>query len=717
MAEDAAIVVRKACKHYGSNEKTRIFFRSNEKKVILDNLNMTVMRGSIYGLLGASGCGKTTLLSCVVGRKQFNSGDVWVLGGKPGSKGSGVPGPRIGYMPQEVALVGEFTVKGALMYFGRIFGMTNKEIEEQYEFLSNLLELPPKDRYVKNLSGGQQRRVSFAAALVHIPELLILDEPTVGLDPVLRSSIWDYLVQLTADKQVTVVITTHYIEEAKQADVIGLLRGGKLLAERPPQQLMSMFNSSSLEEVFLTLSRKQDEAEGTVMHSTHADVLVDSNMDEEKEAPLLTPIKNINYKQGNIKRFHSSASTRLQALLTKNYNKITRHLGGLFFIFGFPLLEMIVFFLAIGGDPKGLKLAVVDEELGNFTNCTQYSLFNPIIPILHTDLKCDYHGISCNYLNRINESKIHYNDMETAMESVKKGATAGVLYFHRNFSRQLQLRLDEGKDASNTTIEESELEVHLDMSNRQIALFLEKNLLQAYLDLEHDIMKACNQSTKLAGIPMQFNNPVFGVNNENYAVFMAPGLIMSITFFLATSLTSAILITERNEGVWDRSIVAGVTTTEIMIAHTVSQMLCVLIQMCIILTMSFWAFQVPCTGNLATAALLLGLQGFCGMCFGFLVSAVCDNLTTANYFALGSFYPYIFLCGMMWPLEGMPKFLQHLAHCLPGTDPIVSMHDILRRGKSILEPQVYRGFLVTILWILLECVTCIIILKLKSKTT
>jgi len=76
----------------------------------------------------------------------------------------------------------------------------------------------------------------------------------------------------------------------------------------------------------------------------------------------------------------------------------------------------------------------------------------------------------------------------------------------------------------------------------------------------------------------------------------------------------------------------------------------------------------------------------------------------------------LYVTGMLWPLEGMPRYLQHLAHCLPGTDPIVSMHDILRRGKSILESQVYRGFLITIMWILLECVTCIIILKLKSKT-
>lgn len=705
MAEDAAIVVRHACKHYGSKQTG---------KIILDNLNMTVPRGCIYGLLGASGCGKTTLLSCVVGRKQFNSGDVWVLGGKPGSKGSGVPGPRIGYMPQDVALVGEFTVKGAVNYFGWIFGMNDREIEKRFKFLDDLLDLPPVDRYVKNLSGGQKRRVSFAAALVHTPELLILDEPTVGLDPVLRSSIWDYLVQLTANHQVTVIITTHYIEEAKQADVIGLLRSGKLLAERPPQQLMSAFNSSSLEEVFLTLSKKQDEAD-TDIQSTHADTLLESIMDREK-GPQATPhIDTINSERGNRRKFHSSASQRMRALLIKNFNRISRHLGGLFFIFGFPVLEVLVFFLAIGGDPKGLKLAVVDEELGNFTSCMQYSLFNPTEPVLHKDETCDFHGLSCNYLNRINQSKEYYNDVEKAIESVKKGATIGVLHFHRNFSSQLQLRLDKGKDASNTTIEESELGVHLDMSNRQIGFFLEKNLLQAYLDLAQDVMRACNQSTKLAQVPMQFNDPVFGVNDERYAVFMAPGLIMSLIFFLATSLTSSILITERNEGIWDRSIVAGVTTTEILIAHIISQLVCMFTQMTIILTLAFWAFDVPCDGNMVTVIVIVGLQGFCGMCFGFLVSAACDNLTTANYFSLGSFYPYIFLCGMLWPLEGMPEMLRTVAICLPGTVPIVSMHDILRRGKSILDSQVYSGFLITILWILLECGMCIFVLKLKSK--
>lgn len=135
--------------------------------------------------------------------------------------------------------------------------MGAEEIRTRYKFLKDILDLPDGDRQLGFCSGGQQRRVSFAAAMVHTPELLILDEPTVGLDPVLRERIWDYLIEETKSTKLAVIITTHYIDETKKATKIGLMRAGVLLAEESPQNLLNTYNTTSLEDAFLKLCLKQ----------------------------------------------------------------------------------------------------------------------------------------------------------------------------------------------------------------------------------------------------------------------------------------------------------------------------------------------------------------------------------------------------------------------------------------------------------------------------
>ena len=167
-------------------------------------------RGTIYALLGPSGCGKTTLLSCILGRKSLKSGHIAVFGGCPGDRSLGLPGGLVGFMPQDICLYSEFTIRETFEYFGRLqkllgawdcHGGLEKELTE----LLDLLDLPEPSRRVSDLSGGQKRRLSFAVALLHNPNLLILDEPTVGVDPVVRARIWSHLQSLTTTGNVAVL--------------------------------------------------------------------------------------------------------------------------------------------------------------------------------------------------------------------------------------------------------------------------------------------------------------------------------------------------------------------------------------------------------------------------------------------------------------------------------------------------------------------------------
>ena len=221
-------------------------------KTVLSGLAMRVRRGQIYALLGPSGCGKTTLLSCILGRKSLEEGQISVFGGVPGDRSIGLPGSLVGYMPQDICLYREFTIQETFQYFGRLQRMSVDALEKRQTALLELLELPEASRRVSALSGGQQRRLSFAVALLHQPQILILDEPTVGVDPVVRANIWSHLQSLSLDG-VTIIITTHYIEEARDAHMVGIMRNGRLLAQEHPGVLMKKHEAQTLEKVFIQL--------------------------------------------------------------------------------------------------------------------------------------------------------------------------------------------------------------------------------------------------------------------------------------------------------------------------------------------------------------------------------------------------------------------------------------------------------------------------------
>jgi ABC-2 type transport system ATP-binding protein len=235
--------------------ETRALTKTYGKFTAVDALDLRVEPGEMYGLLGPNGAGKTTVIKVLCGLLRLTSGEAYLLGKRIPDKSLA---SRIGYMPQETALYIGLTVHQNLSFFGRIFGLSRAEVAERERQLLAFIDLEKwRDELVMNLSGGMMHRVSLACALIHRPPLLFLDEPTVGVDPELRASFWDYFEELKAEGA-TILITTHYMDEANHCDRVGFMRDGRMIAEGRPDEILSASGMPSLEDAFLSFASKAD---------------------------------------------------------------------------------------------------------------------------------------------------------------------------------------------------------------------------------------------------------------------------------------------------------------------------------------------------------------------------------------------------------------------------------------------------------------------------
>ena len=215
-------------------------------RTVLHDLSFSIEAGRVTGLLGPSGCGKTTLMRALVGVQIVRSGAVEVLGEPAGTSGLR---SRVGYVTQAPSIYDDLTVRENLRYFARVLGAPDWRIEPT---LAAVRLTEAGDQVVGTLSGGQRTRASLATALLADPELLVLDEPTVGLDPVLRRDLWETLRGL-ADRGVTLLVSSHVMDEADRCDDLMLMRDGLLLAVDTPDNLRRTTGAEDLEDAFLEL--------------------------------------------------------------------------------------------------------------------------------------------------------------------------------------------------------------------------------------------------------------------------------------------------------------------------------------------------------------------------------------------------------------------------------------------------------------------------------
>lgn len=617
---------------------------------------------------------------------------------------------------------------------------------------------------------------------------------------------------LAQTEKITVVITTHYIEEARQANVVGLMRHGKLLAEDSPDNLMAQHGMDNLEDVFLKLcisdsSRKaallagggRVPVEGNTTELTHrapngkrsrtngpggsGNMLLDANgcpimahqngsserlkAKKKRQFPsiftLTTPADEKSpvvgsYQVNNVAIAMPPASTQAQhhhhhhhhaelpltsgssydstalstdsilkddsdessgqlaklkrqpdfvvnknnlqsmipgtkykpkkvstrvwfmslmAVIWKNYIRLKRNPPVLIFEFILPAVQVILFCLCIGGDPFDVPLAVVNDEV-----IPQASRF---------------------FLDAIDKKAIRqvpFSNLSEAIESVRRGETWGAIHIPDRYTQFLQERLTHPADITNETLANGTINIYPDLTNLHLALAMENTFREAFIKFAKDTLNMFGYDPEAAELPIRVEQPVYGTLKRNgYLEFMAPGVVISITYVMATGLTALAFILEKRDGLLERSLVSGVTTSQILVAHASVQVLVMTIQIALVLAFTFIVFEIPSHGPFFWVVLLILLQGCTGMSFGLLVSALCDEENTAVMMLVGTFYTNLILAGIIWPLEAMPRWLRWFSYAQPQTLPTETLRNILSRGWGISETGVYLGFLVTIGWL------------------
>lgn len=218
--------------------------------VAVDDVNLSIPQGTIYGVLGPNGAGKSTTIRMICGVLTPSSGKATIDGLDVYSQAEDIK-QRIGYMSQKFSLYEDLTVLENLRFYATLYGIRGKERDERISQLIAMAGITGRENHLAgNLSGGWKQRLALGCALIHKPRILILDEPTAGVDPVARRIFWELIYEL-ARQGITILVTTHYMDEAQSCDIVSFIFGGRVLATGKPEDLIKAHNARNLEDVFI----------------------------------------------------------------------------------------------------------------------------------------------------------------------------------------------------------------------------------------------------------------------------------------------------------------------------------------------------------------------------------------------------------------------------------------------------------------------------------
>lgn len=599
--------------------------------VAVDSVSFRIRRGEIFGFLGSNGCGKSTTMKMLTGLLPASEGQAWLFGQEVNPHDLDTR-RRVGYMSQAFSLYGELSVRQNLVLHARLFHVPKTDIPARVEEMVERFGLEPVlDELPESLPLGVRQRLSLAVAMVHKPELLILDEPTSGVDPIARDSFWRLLIELSRDDKVTIFISTHFMNEAERCDRMSMMHAGKVLDSDTPDKLVEKRGAEDLEEAFI----------GYLLDAGSGTSLAEKAIEAPDAATSAVSAAQV-AKSFSLQRLLSYA-WRETLELQRDPVRATLALGG-------SLILLFVMGFGIGNDITDLSYAVLDLDQTSLSNSYQLDISGSTYFLEQAPIKS-------------------YEDLDRRMRS---GELALALEIPPGFARDVA----RGKPVS--------IAAWFDGAMPHRA-----ETVQGYLQGMHYHWLS-EQAKQHLGAKAGGDVSVqerFRYNPDVKSLpAMVPAVIPLLLLMLPAMLTALSVVREKELGSIINFYVTPSTRTEFMLGKQLPYVGLAMLNFLLMTLMAVTLFGVPITGSflaLATASLL-----FCFVAtgMGLLASAVTKSQIAALFFAMiGTMIPAIQYGGMIDPVSSLKGSGRVIGEIYPASHIFTISRGVFNKGLGFAD--------------------------------
>ena len=604
--------------------------------VAVDSVSFRIRRGEIFGFLGSNGCGKSTTMKMLTGLLPASEGRAWLFGHEVNPHDLGTR-RRVGYMSQAFSLYSEITVRQNLELHAKLFSVPPKDIPGRVDEMVERFGLVDViDSLPASLPLGIRQRLSLAVAMVHKPELLILDEPTSGVDPVARDAFWRLLIELSRRDRVTVFISTHFMNEAERCDRMSMMHAGKVLDSDVPARLVEKRGAKTLEEAFIGYLV---EAEG----GTAAPASQPGAADHE-EQPSAAPAEHGGHRSGGFSLQRMFSYLWRETLeLQRDPVRATLALGG-------SLLLMFVIGFGITMDVEDLSYAVLDRDQTTLSQNYTLNLAGSRYFTEHPPI-------------------VDYEDLDRRMRS---GELSLAIEIPPGFSRDV-----------------------LRGQNVQIGAWIDGAMpqraetVQGYVQGMHQHWLLV-QASERSGASAAGNASVetrFRYNPDVKSLpAMVPAVIPLLLLMLPAMLTALAVVREKETGSITNLYVTPVTRIEFLLGKQLPYVGLAMVNFLLMSLLAVTIFGVPVTGSFFTLSLAALIFSFAATGMGLLASAVTRSQIAAMFFAMiGTIIPATQFAGLIDPvssLEGSSKFIGEI---YPATHMISISRGVFNKSLGLAD--------------------------------